>query len=390
MKSKVYFSDARSRDFKESKINKIKKLLKKIGLKNIIEKDALTAVKVHFGERGNDTFMNPVFVRSIVDEIKSLGGKPFVTDTNTLYKGSRHNAVDHLMTALEHGFGFATINAPIIIADGLKGGNFIECPIKGKHFKKVKIAEAIHAANAMVVLSHFKGHQLAGFGGAIKNLAMGCAPGQGKKEQHASRFHTKIENCTACGMCIAHCPEDAISFVHKEILNPKAIVTKKENEKPKASINKDKCIGCGECLTVCKYDAIAIDFGTEMIPFNERMAEYAYGVTRDKSTKDNETKIIYINLLLNITPDCDCASWSDAPMVPDLGIMASLDPVALDKACFDMVNAQQGISHSHLQKNYAPGEDKFKGVWDYTVGEIQLSYAEKLGMGSLEYEIVKI
>lgn len=372
--SKVYFAGVRARAFKESKLVKIKKLLKKLSLKNIVEKDSLTAIKVHFGERGNDTFMNPVLVRGVVDEVIAAGGKPFLTDTNTLYKGSRHNAVDHLLTALEHGFGYATVNAPLIIADGLRGHNFVEVKISGgKHFKKVKVADAIYHAPSMLVLSHFKGHQLGGFGGAIKNLAMGCAPGQGKKEQHASRFHTIEEKCTACGACIAHCPEDAISFI-----------TTPDKAK-KAFVDKEKCIGCGECMTVCRFDAMTIDFATEVTPFNERMAEYAFGAVKGK-----EGRVIYVNFLLNITPDCDCVSWSDAPMVPDIGIVASLDPVALDKASCDLVNAQTGFAHSHLQNNHGPGQDKFKGVWDYSEGEVQLSYAQKLGMGTMEYELVEI
>ncbi len=368
----VYFADLRARGAKESKRKKIEKLFAAAGFPAFLEKGDLTAVKLHFGERGNDTFINPVFVRSVVDKIKESGANPFLTDTNTLYQGSRHNAVDHLHTALEHGFGFATTGAPLIIADGLRGGSFSTVNIKQKHFKSVKIADAIVEARSMIVLSHFKGHEMAGFGGAIKNLAMGCAPSQGKCDQHASRFTVTQEKCIACGLCMANCPVKAITWEKKE--KTKAAV-----------INPEKCVGCGECLTVCEPKAVTIDWKTELMPFNERMVEYAYGAVTQK-----KGRIGFISFLMNITPDCDCVPWSDAPLVPDIGILASTDPVALDKACLDLVNSQPGFVHSHLKSNLGVGEDKFKGVWKYTMGEVQLNYAASIGLGSLEYELIKL
>lgn len=370
--SKVFFAGLRARKAKESKIRKIEALFEAAGFENLVDKDDLAAIKVHVGERGNDTFINPVFVRSVVDKLKEAGARPFVTDSNTLYKGSRHNAVDHLQTALEHGFGYATIGAPLIIADGLRGGSYSEVTIKKKHFKKVKIANAIVEARSLVVLSHFKGHELAGFGGAIKNLAMGCAPSQGKCDQHASRFEVNAELCIACGMCLANCPEKAIRWQGKK-------------EAKHASIDKKKCVGCGECLTVCEPKAVGISWETEIAPFNERMAEYALGAVTGK-----EERVGFFNFLLNITPDCDCVPWSDAPVVPDIGILASSDPVALDKASFDLVNNQPGFAHSLLKTHHAPGENKFTGIWSRTQGEIQLSYAEAIGLGSTFYELVKI
>ncbi|MDR2161978.1 MAG: DUF362 domain-containing protein [Desulfovibrio sp.] len=368
----VYFAGLRARKPKESKIKKIEALFASAGFAEIVRKDALAAVKLHFGERGNDTFINPVFVRTVVDLLKAAGGKPFLTDSNTLYNGSRHNAVDHLTTALEHGFAYATVGAPLIIADGLNGESFSSVPIHKNHFREVKIADAVTGAHCMMVLSHFKGHEMAGFGGAIKNLAMGCSPSQGKCEQHSSGFSITRERCIACGMCMAHCPQSAISWDKRE-------------GKRAASIDKDKCVGCGECLTVCEPKAVTIDWGSELRPLIERIAEYAYGAIAEK-----KGRVGFINFLMNITPDCDCVAWSDSPLVPDIGILASRDPVALDAACCSLVNQQTGLANSHLKCHHAPGEDKFKGAWKHTVGEWLLTYAEAIGLGNPAYELISI
>ena len=372
IKSPVYFVGFRARKPKENKIRKIESLFAAAGFAGAIGKGDLTAVKLHVGERGNDTFINPVFARAVVDKIKAAGGNPFLTDSNTLYNGSRHNAVDHLITAMEHGFSFATVGAPFVIADGLRGGSFSTVAINKNHFAEVKIADAFTEARSMIVLSHFKGHEVAGFGGAIKNLAMGCAPSQGKCEQHASKFSVMPDRCIACGMCMASCPQHAISWG-------------KHEEKKVAVIDKEKCVGCGECLTVCDPKATTIDWGTELQGIIERMAEYAYGAIAGK-----RDKVGFITFLMNITPDCDCVPWSDAPMVPDIGILASKDPVALDTACYELVNQQAGFAHSHLHCNHAPGEDKFKGAWKHTMGEHLLGYAESIGLGSTAYELIEI
>ncbi len=368
----VYFATLRARGPKENKITKIGSLFAKAGFSARIPKDALTAVKVHVGERGNDTFLNPVFVRKVVDCVKAAGGKPFITDSNTLYKGSRHNAVDHIATAIEHGFGYATVGAPFIVADGLRSTSYEKVVIRKKHFASVKIAADIMAANAMIVLSHFKGHEMAGFGGAIKNLAMGCTPSQGKCDQHASRFVVDEAKCITCGACIASCPVDAIRFVTP-------------SQRKVANIDKSRCIGCGECLTVCKPKAVGIDWKTEIAPFNERMAEYALGAVKGK-----EKHTGYINFLLNITPDCDCVPWSDSPLVPDIGILASTDPGALDRACLDLGTQAAGHCHSQLKHGRAAGEDKFRSVWDNTCGEVQLTHAEKIGLGTRKYTLISI
>ncbi len=370
--STVFFADFRARSAKESKIHKIKRLFEAADFAGLVEKGDLAAVKVHFGERGNDTFVSPVFVRTVVDCLKGAGAKPFITDSNTLYQGSRHNAVDHLQTALEHGYGYATVGAPLIIADGLRGKSFSPVRINKKHFKTVKIADAVVEARSLITISHFKGHELAGFGGAIKNLAMGCSPSQGKFDQHALRFSIAAERCTACGLCMANCPERAISWN-----------TVKEHKF--AVIDKERCVGCGECLTVCSPKAVELDWATEIEPFNERMAEYAFGAVLHKKNRAG-----YFNFLMNITPDCDCVPWSDAPLVPDIGILASTDPVALDKASYDLINSHVGFVQSHLKANHGPGENKFTGTWANTRGEVQLAYAESIGLGTTRYNLVDI
>lgn len=367
-KSKVYFANLRSRGVHQNKISKIQKLFDAAGFNNFISENDLTAIKLHFGERGNDGFINPIFVRQVVDKIRVNCGKPFITDTNTLYIGERHNAVDHLTVAIEHGFDFAVVGAPLIISDGLKSTNIHEVEINQKHFKNVKIAGDIYHADSMIVMSHFKGHEMAGFGGAVKNLAMGCAPAAGKRDQHSPRPNVMIEKCAGCGQCITVCPAQCIEV----------------NDR-KATIDNQKCIGCCDCIARCGVHAIEINWETEIVPFMEKMTEYALGATVDK-----ETKIGYINFLTNITPDCDCFPFSDAPIVPDIGFLASTDPVALDKASFDLVNAQIAHKNTKLCCNHEAGEDKFKGLRSNTEGYIQISYGEEIGLGSTDYELIEI
>ncbi|HBV96990.1 MAG: 4Fe-4S ferredoxin [Peptococcaceae bacterium BICA1-7] len=367
MSSKVYFVNLRSRTYEESKISKIRKLFDRAGLNDLIQKDDLTAIKLHFGERGSDGFINPVFVRQVADKVKAKGATPFLTDTNTLYSGSRHNAVNHLITAMEHGFDYTVTGAPLIIADGLRSENIVEVEINKKHLSKVKLARDIVSADSVIVLSHFKGHEMAGFGGAIKNLAMGGAPAAGKKEQHAAKMVVNNDKCIGCAQCCSVCPEKASAL----------------NDDNKAEIEPDKCIGCGECLTVCSEKAIELDWETEIPSFLERMAEYAYGVA-----KTHEQHIGYIDFLINITPDCDCASWSDAPIVPDIGFLASTDPVAIDQASYDLVNKQVGLSSSLLSSECGSGVDKFYCLRSHIDGTVQLCYGEEIGLGSRDYELI--
>jgi uncharacterized Fe-S center protein len=368
LKSTVYFAGVRARSFQDNKQNRIMGLFDAAGLDEVVQKGDLTAIKIHFGEKGNDSYVNPVLVRPIAEKIRSLGAKPFLTDTNTLYGGSRANAVDHLQTAAEHGFSQAVVGAPAIIADGLQGDNFQEVSIDRKHFRFVKIAAEIASANSMIVVSHFKAHLPAGFGGAIKNLGMGCAPALGKAEQHSAKPIFNAELCSGCRSCMDGCPQRAIT-VGKKI----------------TAVDYNLCTGCGKCLRVCPTHALDFDWIVEVPPFMERMTEYAFGAIKGK-----ENRVGFFNFLLNITPDCDCVPWSDASFVPDIGILASKDPVAIDQASYDLVNRQMGLANTLLQKNHAPGKDKFLGVWESTLGNIQLDYGEKIGLGNKEYRLIEI
>ncbi|HDR74187.1 MAG TPA: DUF362 domain-containing protein [Methanoculleus sp.] len=366
MASTVYVADLRARGPGDSIPHKLQRLFDAAGFDTLVAKGDRTAIKLHFGEKGNTTYLSPVFVRALVDRVRQCGARPFLTDTNTLYTGSRDNAVDHLTTAIEHGFAYAVAGAPVIIADGLTSAHSREAPVAGTHFSSVKIAGDICDADSMIVLSHFKGHELAGFGGAIKNLAMGCAPAAGKLEQHAG-LQPAVDPalCTGCGECALACPRAAIEAVEGA-----------------SRIRIERCIGCGECITVCPAGAIAFDWEHGVPVFLERMAEYACGIAAQKAGK-----VGYLNFLLHITPDCDCVPWSDAPIVPDIGILASTDPVALDRASLDLVNRQQGLAGSLLSAHHRPGEHKFRGTWPHTDGDIQIVHAERLGLGTTDYRL---
>jgi uncharacterized Fe-S center protein len=364
--SDVYFAGLRARDPGQSTAAKVRKLFDAAGFGACIEPGAPAAIKIHFGEEGNDSYINPVFARQVVDMIREYGGKPFLTDSNTLYLGSRGDAIDHITTAIRHGFSYATIGAPIIIADGLKGGNYREIEIGKKHFARVFISGDIAEVTSLIVLTHFKGHEVAGFGGAIKNLAMGCAPPAGKQEQHTAHPLNVEGRCIGCGKCMLVCPREAISL-----------------EDGKGAIDRERCIGCFECMTVCPEHAIDIDWETEIPNFTERLVEYAFGAAKGKKTG-------YISFLTHITPDCDCVPWSDAPIVPDIGILASKDPVAIDAASFDLVNRQIGLHGSFLNANFHEGEDKFSGMRHVTDGYLQIRYAEEIGLGSSDYRLKKL
>lgn len=355
-KSKVYFSDLYATSKSNNMAANLKKLFDRAGFGDIIYENDQVAVKVHFGEKGNVTFLNPVNVRQIIDKIKEAGGKPFLTDTNTLYSGSRTNCVDHIQTAIENGFAYSVVGAPIVIADGMYSKNSETVEINKKHFKDVKIGGEIYNSDSMIVISHFKGHEMAGFGGVMKNLAMGCATAPGKQMQH-SDIKPKVnqDNCIGCRKCAVTCQAHAISMDGK-----------------KAFIDSEVCYGCGECIVVCPVRAISDQWTTDSNVFVEKMAEYAYGAVSNK-----KGRVGYITFVMNITPLCDCAGWSGKPIANDIGILASTDPVALEKACLDLVEK-------------SAGKDVFKEAHSGVNGNRIVEYAEEMGMGNQAYDLINI
>jgi len=368
MASLVSFIDFRA-SAKENVLSKLSRLLTAAGLNEKIKKRDLVAVKLHFGERGNTAFIRPVYIRQIIQSIKSAGANPFLTDANTLYGGTRGDTVHHLTTAIQNGFGYACVEAPLIIADGLRGRSEAAVTINQKNLKKTYIGTEIVNADALVAVTHFKGHELSGFGGALKNIGMGCASRRGKMEQH-SNLSPKIikKKCIGCGRCILHCSQQAISLVEKA-----------------ASIDSEKCIGCGECILICANEAVQIQWNQSIPVFLERMVEYAYGVLKGKTDK-----ALFINFINAVSPACDCYPFNDAPIVRDIGIVASTDPVAIDQASIDMVNNEVALPHTCLKSNTNAGDDKFKGIYPHVDWQLQLDYAEQIGLGSKKYELKSI
>jgi hypothetical protein len=368
MAEQVYFADMRT-GMREDLHTKLERLTDKAGLSGMIRTGELVAIKLHFGEKGGHAYIRPTFVRRVVDQVKRLGGKPFLTDSSTLYPGERKEAVSALTCAIENGFAYAVVNAPLIMCDGLRGHSAHRVAVPGELLAEVDIGLEIIEADALIVLSHFKCHELTGFGGAIKNLAMGCSSREGKLEQH-STVAPKIseQQCTTCGACLKACAHDAIDL-----------------STGKAALNEARCVGCGRCITVCESQAIRIQWNEESTLVMKKMAEYALGALTGK-----DKKRLFVNFITQVSPACDCYGHSDAPIVPDLGILASTDPVALDQACADLVNQARGLPDTAMKTGHAPGCDKFRGVHPKINWEEQLEHGEQVGLGKRTYELIRL
>jgi uncharacterized protein len=364
-KSTVYFTNLRT-DPTNNLLDKLRNLVVKAGFLDIDLNRKMVAIKIHFGEPGNLAFIRPNFIAVMVKLIKENDGLPFLTDSNTLYKGKRSNAVQHLQSALENGFTPCVTGCNIIIADGIKGTQYREIVINQEHCKTAKIGAAIADSDVVISMNHFKGHEMAGFGGALKNLGMGSGSVGGKLEMHSdSKPVITVENCTGCGICEKNCAHDAV------VLNADSI----------AEIDYQKCTGCGQCVAVCRYDgAQSIGNSPKM---QEKMVEYALAVVKDKPA-------FHVNFLTNISPNCDCWNYNDTAIAPDLGIMASFDPVALDKASADMVNKAVSMHGSVLDGHAHDVEDKFTAIFPNIDWKVSLNYAEKIGLGNQEYQLVEV
>ncbi len=348
---------------KESLVTRVGKLAQRAGLGEVIAKDDLVAIKLHFGETGNTGFVSPIFVREVVRLVKEAGGRPFLTDANTLYTGQRANAVDHIACAVHNGFSFATVEAPVIIADGLDGRDSVEVPVPGsRHFDTVRVGAAVMHAAALVVITHFKGHELTGFGGVFKNVGMGLGCRSAKQRMHAD-FKPNIirDKCTRCGRCVEGCSVKAMTLDAEAAVVDLAI-----------------CMGCGECVARCAYAAIDTQWKTEPQVAQEKIVDHAAAVLNAKAHK-----VLYLSWVTNVTPDCDCWNFSDAPLVGDIGVLASLDPVAIDQAAYDLVVAAPGAVGGKGE-GMAPGEDKLTKVTGVD-GSRTLEYAEARGLGTRKY-----
>lgn len=366
--STVYFTDLRTRP-KRNLLDKVDELLRRTKIDRKIKKNDLVAIKLHFGEQGNCAFLRPVFFRTIVEKVKALGARPFLTDTNTLYTGSRSNSVTHITTAIQNGFDYSVVGCPIIIADGVRGSSGVKVPVAGEVLNEVSIAKEIVDADALIVVTHFKGHELSGFGGAIKNIGMGSATREGKLIQHSTVSpKVNVEHCRGCSLCLDYCPANAISL-----------------SKKKATIEGHQCIGCGECTIICPQGAIEIEWNEDPDKFQKKMVEYARGALKEK-----EGKSLFLNFLMQISPACDCCPHNDAPIVKDIGILASTDPVAIDTASCDLVNAEESLPGSAIKKALKKGEDKFRAVYPTIDWNVQLNHAQWLKMGERAYRIVKV
>ncbi len=373
--STVYFISSRA-DSRERNHTKYQRLLKNLDLGRIVDKGDLVAVKLSFGEKGNLTYLRPQYLRAVVDEVLRLGGRPFLTDANTLYAGGRQNSRDHVITALENGFGYEVTGAPIVIAGGLLGFDYRNVPVNGVHFSEAKIAPDVLDADAVISVAHFKGHMICGFGGALKNLGMGLGARAGKQMMH-SDVHPSVTavNCDGCARCFKWCPEDAISMVDS---------TEGKGGKL-ACIDDQSCIGCGECVATCFTDAIGISWKGDPAIVQQKMVEYAAAALHEK-----EGKFAALNFIIDVTPDCDCLGWSDNAIVPNIGIAASYDPVAIDAASLDLVNRARGNAMSALDEAGLASADKFGSIHKGIDPTAQLIHGEKIGLGRRDYTLISL
>ncbi|MEI3525335.1 MAG: DUF362 domain-containing protein [Eubacteriales bacterium] len=373
-KSKVYFTDFRAR-LGEGLPTKLKRLMKKAGFASMDMEGKFVAIKIHFGELGNISYLRPNYAKAVVDMVKEAGGIPFLTDCNTLYPGSRKNAIEHMYCAWENGFTPMTVGCPVIIGDGLKGTDDIAVPVKGgTYIKEAKIGRAIMDADIFISLTHFKGHETVGFGGTIKNIGMGCGSRAGKKDQHSNGKPTiDPEVCRGCKRCMRECANQGLEF---------------DETTKKMQVNAENCLGCGRCLGACNFDAIRFVNDAATKELNCRMAEYAKAVVDGRPN-------FHISLIVDVSPYCDCHGENDAPILPNVGMLASFDPLALDQACADLCLKQQPLPNSVLSDNmkkadFCDRHDHFENTTVDSEYKSCLEHGEEIGLGSRKYELIEM
>lgn len=374
-KAKVYFTDFRTPYGGDTMPGKLKKLIRKAGIAQLNLEGQFVAIKIHFGELGNVSYLRPNYARAVVDVVKELGGKPFLTDCNTLYPGSRKNALEHLYCAWENGFTPLTVGCPILIGDGLKGTDDIEVPVQGgEYVKNAKIGRALMDADVIISMTHFKGHETTGFGGALKNLGMGCGSRAGKKEQHNNgKAYVQQEICRGCRRCMRECANNGLVF---------------DPETRKMHVDKEHCVGCGRCVGACNFDAIDFEDPNSNQMLNYRIAEYA------KAVVDGRPQF-HISMVMDISPNCDCHEENDAPILPDVGMFASFDPLALDQACVDACMKCEPLPNSQLGEHmrdphFVDHHDHFTNSTPESEWQSCLSHAEKIGLGTRDYELIRL
>ncbi len=373
-KSKVYFTDFRARTG-EGLPAKLKRLMKKAGFASMDMEGKFVAIKMHFGELGNISYLRPNYAKAVADMVKEAGGIPFLTDCNTLYPGSRKNAIEHMYCAWENGFTPMTVGCPVIIGDGLKGTDDIAVPVKGgTYIKEAKIGRAIMDADIFISLTHFKGHETTGFGGTIKNIGMGCGSRAGKKDQHSNGKPTiDPEVCRGCKRCMRECANQGLEF---------------DETTKKMHVNAENCVGCGRCLGACNFDAIRFVNDAATKELNCRMVEYAKAVVDGRPN-------FHISLIVDVSPYCDCHGENDAPILPNVGMLASFDPLALDQACADLCLKQQPLPNSVLSDNMKKADfcdyhDHFENTTVDSEYKSCLEHGEEIGLGSREYELIEM
>jgi len=369
MPSDVYFIDFRA-SMRRTLLDRFADLLMSAGFGALAEKKKLLAIKMHFGEIGNTAFLRPYFARRAAEEAQKRGAIPYLTDCNTLYVGSRGRAPEHLYAAFLNGYDYLGAGCPVIIGDGVRGDTetIIHKRILNEE-KQFYVGSEILRADGLLVLSHFKGHDQTGFGGCIKNLGMGGGSRRGKLAIHSGNTpEVDTDACNGCASCERWCSTGAIRV-----------------DGGVAKIDPNLCIGCGQCIIACPEGATQNQWDASVEQLNRSITEYCYTIASQFGGR-----VLFVNVINQVSPNCDCWAVSDAPIVPDIGIVAGTDAVAVDNAAVDLVNQSAGVAGSALGDNIAPGTDKFRAIFPNIDWSLQLSHGEKIGLGSRNYKLIKL